>query len=249
MVVGTGGMGAMRAPVRAGLLACALFLPSVWAGAQAPAAQAPALSPPLSATEIQVPSVTPRWKRPGDPEAREVSIDDVERCIGQDLSMRAEIEQVRQQQGALEAERTALGQRSSELGLTAKAISETHAALQARVQRLTADNESLRTRRELIDTKRASGVHSPDALKAFNAQVEAYNADLSQLRQRQALLQKEQDAFNQTVAAYNQDAARANETVARFNERKEAFQKQAADLARRSGAYAANCTGERVLRK
>ncbi len=135
--------------------------------------------------------------------------------------MRAEVEQVRQQQGALEAERTALGQRRGELGLAAQAVSETHAALQARVQRLAADNESLRTRRELIDTKRASGVRSPDALKAFNA----------------------------LVAAYNQDAARANEQVARFNERNEAIQKQAADLAGRSGAYAANCTGERVLRK
>lgn len=204
---------------------------------------------PLSPLEIRIPAITKKWKRPEGDNRPDITIDDIERCMGQDVSLQQEVQGLRQAQSQLESERAELSKANADLAQGAQALVTRRQAHQARVDQFHNDSASLARRLTDIEKRKAAPARTRQDVAQTNQLVAAYNEDAARLNGLRLVLMQEQDAFNRAVATHNEDVARINQLVARFNERNGAFQSRAADMASTSTAYNASCAGERVLRK
>ena len=247
----------MAARGLAAALACAM-LGTVEAAPPTPAA-APPTAPTAPAAQttdlpamqpvVRLPSITSRLRRPGAPEAPDITLDDIERCLGQDMAMQHDVHAARQRQQALTEERASIEQASSNLLAAMAELEKVGEGMKAQSARWSEANSALQRQAEDIERKRLQGLRQPADVNAFNALVKAHNAELERLREWRARLLKEHTAFEQRVVVHNARNADANASVAAFNVRNDAFQADAAALAARSGQAVAECGGTRTLRK
>nr|WP_315193225.1 hypothetical protein [uncultured Aquabacterium sp.] len=213
----------------------------------APAAQTTDL--PAMQPVVRLPSITSRFRRPGAPEAPDITLDDIERCLGQDMAMQQDVHATRQRQQALTEERASIEQASNTLQAAMAELEKVGEGMKVQSARWSEANTALQRQGEDIERKRLQGLRQPADVNAFNALVKAHNAELERLREWRARLLKEHTAFEQGVVAHNARNADANASVAAFNVRNDAFRADAAALAARSGQAVAECGGTRTLRK
>lgn len=205
--------------------------------------------PPLGPLEIRIPSITRKWKTPAGSSQPDITIDDIERCMGQDVGLQSEIQGLKQEQAQLESEQARLTSMHEELAQRSQSLETRRQAHQLRVDQFQADSASLARHLADIEKRKAVPAKTKQDVAQINQLVAAYNADVSKLNGLRAALLKEQGAINQTVATHNEDVARSNLLVAQFKERNAGFQGRAGRIASTSAAFKNNCAGERVLRK
>lgn len=209
---------------------------------------AEASSPPPSQPEVRLPAVTRKWKVDGQADAPEITIAEIDRCIGKDASLRQRAGEARQRQQRLDEERADLDKAGEELARGTAAIDAGRKALQDRSDKLKVQDADLARRASGIEKRKASGARTQAAIDDINSQVAAYNTDLAAYRKQRAGVLKEQGAFNQSVADHNAKVALVQPRIAAFNAANEEFQSLASDLAARAKEHVANCGGERTLR-
>ncbi|WP_152606369.1 hypothetical protein [Aquabacterium sp. NJ1] len=208
----------------------------------------------LSPLEIRIPSITKKWKLLKGSNKPEITIGDIERCIGQDVSMQQEVRGLKLTQSQLESERDELNKANADLAQVAQAQEIRRQAHQARVDQFQADSANLAHRLSDIDKRKAAPAKTRQDLAQTNQLIAIYNADVTKLNGQRPALLEEQGAINQTVATLNEDVARTNQLVATFNERNGGFQSRAAMIASTSAAFHDNwrvsgwCANEAHLR-
>jgi chromosome segregation ATPase len=213
---------------------------------QAQTSEAPA---PLRQPEIRLPAITSTWKRPGDATRPEISIEDIEQCMGQDLSLQGDINTIKQRQLALASERAAVAKQVDALSQNVSAVEASRKALQDKTDRFQAESSRLSQRASLIEKKKAAHPRTKAEVADVNGLIAEYNADVVAHNKWRITLQRDQDGFNQAVAAYNASVSQVNTGSASFNERNTLFQSLATELVRKSADYVSNCTGPRTLRQ
>jgi len=181
---------------------------------------------PLQA-EIRLPSITSRWKRAEDPEGPEITLDEIERCIGQDVDMRWRVNEVRHSQRQLESERPGIDKATAELKPAASAIEATQVALQEQTTRFHAQTQVLAQNLSNIEAKKRSLPRSQKEVDAINALVKAYNTDIARLNSWRIALLGQQLALNKTIETHNAKVGEVNQQAAAFNQRNNEFQKMA----------------------
>lgn len=199
--------------------------------------------------EIRIPSITSRWKRPDDKDSPEITIEEIERCIGQNVNMQLEVRDVKQMQLQLEPERAELDKMNGELKLSATAIETSRTRLQEQIGRIQSESANLSSQLSIIDKKKNATPKSQAEVKAINALVASYNADVAQHNKRRGLLIKDQQTFNASVDKHNVGVTELSQRVVMFNKHNEDFQAMAAALTKKSEQFVSNCAGERQLKK
>jgi chromosome segregation ATPase len=226
------------------LLICALVVANAPLRAESASPERPPLQP-----EIRLPSITSKWKRPGDKDLPEITLDELERCIGRDVGMQGELSEVKHAQRQLESERMELDKANDELKQSAMSIEAVRVNLKDQATRFQAEGASLDQRLSAIEKRKKSAPRDQADINAINALVGAYNADTARRNKWRISLLGSQDAFNKSLAAHNATVVELNEKVAVFNKHNNEFQRSAAALAKRSEQYMSSCTGEHVIRK
>jgi chromosome segregation ATPase len=199
--------------------------------------------------EIRIPSITSRWKRPDDKDSPEITIEEIERCIGQDVNMQNEVRNVKQQQLQLEPERAALDKGNGELKLSATAIETNRTSLQEQIDKIQSESANLSSQLSIIEKKKNATPKSQAEVKAINALVASYNADVARHNKRREYLIKDQQSFNASVEKHNAAVAELSQRVVVFNKHNDDFQDMAAALTKKSEQYVSSCAGERLLKK
>ena len=205
--------------------------------------------PPAFKPEIRIPSITPRWKREGDNESPEITIEEIERCIGQDVDMQHDLNLVKSKQAELEPERAeierlSLGykQRSSELESNRMKLQE----LSSRIE-----TESVKLSQQLValEKRKSTTPKSQAEVNAINAQVSSYNSDVVRFNKSRLNLLSDQDIFNGSVDIHNGTLTNFSQRVNSFNEKNGLFQVMVSNLNKKSEQHIANCSGEKLIRK
>lgn len=199
--------------------------------------------------QIRLPAIKNRWKQAGDPSVPETTIEEIERCIGQDSAMLGKTGPLRERRQTMETEQAGLDKVNAELDESAANVGKWQAALQEKASRFRSASAQLEQQRAAIEKKRNIAPRNQAAVDAFNALVKSYNAELARNNEWRTQLLREQEAQSAALRKHNAAVSEANLNVVSFNERNEAFQKQLAALASQSASYMANCAGERALRK
>ena len=206
--------------------------------------QSPAFKP-----EIRIPSITPRWKLEGDNESPEITIEEIERCIGQDVDMQHDLNLVKSKLAELEPERTeieklSLGyiQRSSELENNRTKLQE----LSSRIE-----TESVKLSQQLmaLEKRKSTTPKSQAERNAINAQVSSYNSDVVRFNKLRMNFLSDQDIFNGSVDIHNGTLANFSQRVNSFNDKSDLFQVMVSNLNKKSEQHIAHCSGERLIRK
>lgn len=236
----------------AALLTLLLAIGPMPAGATPPQPPASASQPgaaPALQPVVRLPAITSRLRRHGAPEAPDITLDEIERCLGQDLAMQQEVHSARLRQQALSEERASLEQTSTALQGSLTELAQASEGLKAQSARWSDAHAGLQRQAEDIERKRVQRPQRQAEVDAFNALVKAHNSELERLREWRSRLLKDQAALEQRVVAHNARNTEANASVAAFNARHEAFQAETAALVARSGQTVAACGGTRTLRK
>jgi chromosome segregation ATPase len=199
--------------------------------------------------EIRLPSITSRWKRPEDKDGAEITIEDLERCTGEDLGLRRELSEVKQQQLSLERERLEIENRNNELKQSVVAIEKNRAIIQEQNDRMKSESETLAIQARAIEKTRQSSRGIQVDIRAINSLIATYNADVARHNKRRATLIIDNGTFNKSVELYNVKSTDLSQQVLVFNKHNDAFQDVAAKITRKSDQYTANCAGKRILKK
>lgn len=231
----------------AGLLAAGLIA-TANAGDATPSGPSSATSVAEPPT-IRLPSITSRWRRKGEVEAPDISLDDIERCMGDDLSMQHQLRAFRSRHQALQAERSDLEQRSQALNTSLAAVQAEQQSFDAEAGRWKSANEALTQQSEAIERQRAGGLKKASDVAAFNALVKRHNAEVTRLRDWRPKLVGQQDKLRARVAIHNTNNTAYNDQVTAFNQRNEAYQAEAAVFMQASENVVSQCAGPRTLRK
>jgi chromosome segregation ATPase len=230
------------------LIACAIGPSGLWA--QTPSPQAPRTEPTTALdAPVRLPSITHRWRRADAPEAPEITLDEIERCMGEDIARRNETQPLRARQDGLNAERASLDEDAAQLQSSRSDLDQHRSTLTQESERWEKLNESLRAQATAIEKRRAVKPRHQADIDAFNALIKAHNTEVGRLQDWRAKLMKEGSAFTQRVVQHNARNQAFNERVVDFNARNDAFQAAASALTRRAEKILANCAGERILRK
>lgn len=230
------------------LIACAIGPSGLWAQTPSPQAKQTETAATLAAP-IRLPSITHRWRRPDAPEAPEITLDEIERCMGEDIARRNETQPLRTRQEGLNTERASLDEDYAQLQSSRNDLDRHRSTLTEESGRWEKLNESLRLQAMAIEKKRAMKPRHQADVDAFNALIKAHNAEVGRLQDWRAKLMKENTAFTQRVVQHNARNQAFNERVVDFNARNDAFQAAASALTMRVEKILADCAGERILRK
>lgn len=203
----------------------------------------------LRPLEIRLPSITKRWKRPEGGEGPDITIDDIEQCMGQNVGMQWGVNELKQEQSQLEDEQAHLVKVHEALAQNSRSLEARQHALQERIDLFQTDSAGLARRILEIEKRKNAVSKTKPEIDKTNQLVAAYNVDVAKHNGLRPALLHDQEAFSQAVDGHNDDVAHANQMVAKFNERNGGFQGRAAELASKSAEYNASCAGERVLHK
>lgn len=161
---------ALTAALTTALLGTSVATPSAPPSA-APAAQAAAQpgAPIAIQPVVRLPAITSRLRRPGAPEAPDITLDDIERCLGQDMAMQQDVHAARQRQQALTQERASLEQVSNTLHAAMAELEKASEAMKAQSARWSEANTALQRQAEDLERKRLQRPQRPADVTAFNA--------------------------------------------------------------------------------
>lgn len=226
------------------LTTCAVLMAPTMGHSQPLDAQRHAVQP-----DIRLPAITSRWKRPGDKDGAEITLDEIERCIGQDVNMQRDVIEVKRHQAQLQIERAEVDNLDQDLKQRALAIDTHRANIEGQGKQFKADTEALSTQASAIEKRRTSPPRSQAEVNSMNALIAAHNLDAARLNKRRSSLIQDQGTFNQWVEMHNLKAAELGQMVRAFNEHHALFQSMAATLTRNADQYVAHCAGERLLKK
>lgn len=230
------------------LVACTIDPSGLWA--QTPPPQAQQTEPATTlAAPIRLPSITHRWRRPDAPEAPDITLDEIERCMGEDIAQRNETQPLRMRQEALNTERASLDEDAAQIQSSRNDLDRHRSTLTQESERWEKLNESLRVQAMAIEKKRTVKPRHQADVDAFNAWVKSHNAEVARLQDWRARLLKDNTTFTQRVAQHNARNQAFNDRVGDFNVRNDAFQAAASALTKRVEKILADCAGERILRK
>lgn len=230
------------------LVACTIDPSGLWA--QTPPPQAQQTEPATTlAAPIRLPSITHRWRRPDAPEAPDITLDEIERCMGEDIAQRNETQPLRMRQEALNTERASLDEDAAQIQSSRNDLDRHRSTLTQESERWEKLNESLRVQAMAIEKKRTVKPRHQADVDAFNAWVKSHNAEVARLQDWRARLLKDNTTFTQRVAQHNARNQAFNDRVGDFNVRNDAFQAAASAFTKRVEKILADCAGERILRK
>lgn len=205
--------------------------------------------PVLQQPQIRLPSITTKWKRPGESDGPEISIEELARCMGQDVSMQGEINELKLQQSRMKAGHATLFKGADVLSEDFKSLEASRKALKEQAERFQAQSTELRRQASFLDQKKSVANRTPSAVREINALVSAYNTAAAKHNKWRSALLKEQDNLGDAISAYNVRVAQLNQDALAFNQQNAEFQERAANLTGKSSEYVSQCSGERVLRK
>jgi chromosome segregation ATPase len=199
-------------------------------------------------SSIRLPGIYSSWKTEGSDDKPEITMDEIERCVGKDVK-------IRQQYDGFNTESVRLEKAAGELEQLTKGINVEREAIENEAKTLNTDTEAINIRtakfdkqnNELVDlTKKkmsAEAAKSANArIDAHNAQVKAHNADLMLLKERVRLFQEKQQRFNTRLMPIKEKLESFNALAEEFKVRKMEFD----DLLL---SYKSNCIGERNIVK
>jgi chromosome segregation ATPase len=202
----------------------------------------------VNSPDIELPSITSTWEKPGDKGRPEITIEDLERCMGDDVALQREVNQLKPRQAALKAERDELEKANQELSHENEVLQAKGVDLSAHAQDLEKQSDYLRKQEEEIKAKTASPAKTKAEWKSNQVLIDAYNANVSQFRNKRSSLLSEQETLNQSVSAHNMAVDQLNKRGDAYNASNDALMAQASALMDRSQSQLANCAGERTLR-
>lgn len=207
--------------------------------------------PPVQTLEpdIRLPSISRQWRTPGAPEGPEITMEEMERCMGLDVELQRRVAAIRQLEQALEEERSGLESTNDQLKKRSAELSASRTQLQAQSDRLSAMGQALKRQSEDIDRRKRAKLTRQSEVDAINALVQTYNADVGQHNRVRTQWLEEHRQFSAGVDRYNVQASGLRGQVATFQEHVDAYQRQMSDFRQASQQQLSSCAGERVIRK
>jgi chromosome segregation ATPase len=230
--------------MRGVVLACALFAVTL-----AGTCDSGEVQPALQRPEIRLPSITNKWKRPGEVGGPEITIEEVERCMGEDVSMQLDIAKLKQLRSQLEAEHANVESAVTELRKRSESLETKRAVLREKLEKLNSEFESVNQRALQIGRLKERNPKTQAEVNAINSMVAEYNADVRKLNAKRSATLNEQSEFNESIVDYNASVAEVNRSTQPFISKNTEYQSLALSITSRTTAYSSRCAGERVLKK
>lgn len=198
---------------------------------------------------IVIPSITHKWKLPGDEAKAEITIDELSQCMGVNFRIKDRLSEIKQQQNSLEMEQLEIGAQLMPLQDQSAEIQRSQTVLEDSAKNLKNRAAELERRRTSIEKFRVQHKLSAAEVKNHNALVAAYNKDANENNKYNAALKLAANDLKAKIDKFNLTVEQHNNRVAQFNERNLTFRTLAdrynADIAK----YQDQCAGERVLKK
>ena len=198
---------------------------------------------------IVLPSITHKWKLPGDETKAEITIDELSRCMGADFRIKDRLGEIKQQQKSLEMEHLEIGTQLAALQLQSAEVQRDQTSLLEAAKNHKDSSAELERRRASIEQIRAQQQLSAVEAKGHNALIAAYNKDVSKINKHHADLKLAANKLKLMIDKHNLAIEQHNNRVIQFNERNSVFRASADRYNEDIVSYQAQCAGERILIK
>lgn len=214
-----------------------------------PAAQAQTPADAAINPDVRLPNIRSRWVRPEDLPRPESTIEDLERCVGLDTTLRQQLAALKTRQTELEAQRQAIGTEQDAIQRSLSAVEALRKPLNDDTSAYTHSQQDMARRRTEITTLTSKPAPNAAEAKRINDMVQRFNTDLRGMETRRLALLSQQQSFNQQVAAYNARVNALNERATPWDSRWQAFLQDMKAANSTVGEHRHQCAGERTLVK
>jgi len=183
-------------------------------------------TPPAEA--LRIPGIHKLWGKPEDMPKAEATIEDLERCAGEDLALRQQLASLKTRRAELDAQRQGF------------------AADEDAVQR---SGKALDTARQALNDLTSRPASSPEEARRVQDLVQRFNNDLRAMDGRRQALLAQQKSFNQQVGTHNALVNALQERTTPWDTRRQAWITDMKATNERAASMHAQCAGERLLVK
>lgn len=201
-----------------------------------------------SLSAIRIPAIIRGWKKPADGSLPEITIEEIDQCVGQDHGLQGRYQAIKQRKAQFETERAEVMDRPAELEKTSEDIKARRKVVEDTAVHLAQVSSELARRRTAIEQARAQHPKGIE-LKALGALIDAYNRDANNNNRRLVDMKRDVRQLQDKVDAYNQDVAQHNERIDAFNGRMQSYRQDSTAYNEEVSAYRAKCEGERTVKK
>jgi len=198
---------------------------------------------------LRLPGIIHKWTPGAQTDGPEISIEEIGRCMGVDLSLQTRVADLQKEQETLEQTRTQVEALAPPIQAESTLLAAENLRLDTMSKQVKAASEDLDRRQAAMSAARPKAKATAEEVRRFNADVEVYNADAAAHNKRVAGLKEEMSKLRPRIDSFNAAAAELNTRVDAFNARNNDFQLAAKRFNDEIAGYANRCAGERTLKK
>ena len=200
-----------------------------------------------SAAPVTLPSISHVWRPDEVASAPAITIGDLERCMGTDVSLQARVSALHQRQSGLDAQKLELDKSNATLTDQKGHVEQEVQQLRVQFEALRASGVEMQQRLDQINLAKSNANLSASQARSLASDINAYNAVVAGFKVRRNQLMKSQSQVNERVKALNDQAGQVNEQVATYNAQAQALRDDVQALAQSQSSFAGQCTGMRKI--
>jgi chromosome segregation ATPase len=204
-------------------------------------------TPPAEA--LRIPGIHKLWGKPEDMPKAEATIEDLERCAGEDLALRQQLASLKTRRAELDAQRQGFAADEDAVQRSGKALDTARQALNDQTSAYERSQQDKARRRAELGPLTSRPASSPEEARRVQDLVQRFNNDLRAMDGRRQALLAQQKSFNQQVGTHNALVNALQERTTPWDTRRQAWITDMKATNERAASMHAQCAGERLLVK